>query len=105
MDVNTFAYDLLPWSIRLRLSSNVNASLVWLSMNDGEPSMNFALASIQAMAFAFASLLWRPADVRSTHGRHNVCGLHYRSTVRLTTEQVLPQFGGNIGWAPLPGGA
>ena len=58
--------------------------------------MNFALASIQPMALAFASSLWRPADVRSTHGRHSVCGLHYRSTVSLTSETVLQHFGGNI---------
>ena len=58
--------------------------------------MNFALASIHAVVVAFASSPWRPSDVRSTHGRHSVCGLHYRSTVSLTSETVLQHFGGNI---------
>ena len=56
--------------------------------------MNFALAAT-AMAVAVASSPWRPSDVRSTHGRHSVCGLHYRSTVSLTSETALQHFGGS----------
>ena len=77
--VHWLGFGLLPWSIRLRRSYNVNGPLAWLSMNAVEPSMNFALASRQALAFAIASQEWLPLHhtaVGNIDGCQHECRLH-----------------------------